>query len=102
MFSNFIQNLLNTGGQAQAMQRYAQIASRVNSLNAESQNPLDTLYPDTKKINSPSFEKVLQSTSKSNFGTLLLDPKLKQVSASIVKETPQVSFEKAIPFPNIL
>lgn len=86
MFSNFIQNLLNTGGQAQAMQRYAQIANRVNNLNAEPQNPLDTIYPNTQKVNSPSFEKVLQSTTKSNFGNLLLDPKLKQVSASIVKE----------------
>ena len=86
MFSNFIQNLLNTGGQTQAMQRYAQLTSKVNNLNAadESQNPLDAIYPNNGKINSPSFEKVLQSATKSNFGTLLLDPSLKKVNADIV------------------
>ena len=91
MFSNFIQNLLNTGGQTQAMQRYAQLTNRVNNINNEAQNPLDTIYPNNGKINSPSFEKVLQSTTKSNFGSLLLDPKVKQVSADIVKQSPQVS-----------
>ena len=89
MFSNFIQNLLNTGGQAQAMQRYAQIANKVNNLTATNQNPLDAIYPNNAKVNSPSFEKVLQATSKSNFGTLLLDPKLKQVQASIVNQNIQ-------------
>ena len=85
MFSNFIQGLLNTGGQAQAMQRYAQIYNRVNNFN--SPNPLDTIYPNNAKVNTPSFEKVLQATTKSNFGTLLLDPKLKQVQASIVNQS---------------
>ena len=94
MFSNFIQNLLNTGGQAQAMQRYAQLSSKVNNLNAseEPQNPLDAIYPNNGKINSPSFEKVLQSTTKSNFGTLLLDPSLKRVNADIVPS----SFSKSL------
>ncbi len=98
MFSNFIQNLLNTGGQAQAMQRYAQIANRVNNLTAaeEPQNPLDAIYPNNGKINSPSFEKVLQSTSKSNFGTLLLDPQLKKVNANIVTQSPQISLTNAL------
>ena len=99
MFSNFIQGLLNSGGQAQAMQRYAQIANRVDNLNPQSaQNPLDTLYPanNNTKINSPSFEKVLQTTSKSNFGTLLLDPKLKQVHADIVRQNPQTSLSNAL------
>ena len=53
MFSNFIQNLLNTGGQAQAMQRYAQIANKVNNIANEPQNPLDTIYPNTAKTNTP-------------------------------------------------
>ena len=106
MFSNFIQNLLNTGGQTQAMQRYAQIANRVNNLNApkESQNPPDTIYPNNQKVNAPSFEKVLQASAKSNFGTLLLDPKLKQVSATIasqqqteeIPQTLQTSLNKAL------
>lgn len=99
MFSQFIQGLLNTGGQAQAMQRYSQIANKINSLNApaETQNPLDTIYPNTQKVNNaPSFEKVLQSTTTSNFGTLLLDPRLKQVNADIIKESPQISFSNAL------
>ncbi len=95
MFSNFIQNLLNTGGQAQAIQRYAQIASKVNSLNAEpAKNPLDSLYPADKK--AESFEKVLSATAKSDFGTLLLDPRLKQVNADIVRQTPQTALDNAL------
>lgn len=95
MFSNFIQNLLNTGGQAQAVQRYSQIANRVNSLNTpnEPQNPLDAIYPN-KNTNVQSFENVLQASAKSNFGTLLLDPKLKQVNANIV--SPQVNLTSAL------
>lgn len=96
MFSQFIQNLLNSGGQAQTMQRYAQLSNRVNAPTQEAQNPLDTIYPNNSKINSPSFEKVLQSSTKSNFGTLLLDPQLKSVNASIIKESPQVSLNRAL------
>lgn len=100
MFSQFIQNLLNTGGQAQAMQRYSQLSNKVAA--AQSQNPLDTIYPNSAKINSPSFEKVLQSTTKSNFGTLLLDPNLKHVNADIIKQSPQISFNNALSEANAL
>ena len=99
MFSQFIQGLLNTGGQTQAMQRYAQIANKVNNLTAsnEPQNPLDALYPNTQvNNNNPSFEKVLQSATKSNFGTLLLDPRLKNVDAQIIKQSPQISLTNAL------
>jgi soluble lytic murein transglycosylase-like protein len=98
MFSNFIQNLLNTGGQTQAMQRYAQIANRVNNLNPQqvSQNPLDTIYPTSQSTQTKSFEQVLQSSTKSNFGTLLLDPRIKQVNADIVKQTPQTTLSNAL------
>lgn len=96
MFSQFIQNLLNSGGQTQAMQRYAQLNNKVNAPTQEAQNPLDAIYPNNGKINSPSFEKVLQSSTKSNFGTLLLDPQLKSVNASIIKESPQVSLNRAL------
>lgn len=99
MFSNFIQNLLNTGGHAQAMQRYAQISNRVNNLNPQQaqipQNPLDTIYPKNAQKTTP-FEEVLQSSAKSNFGSLLLDPRLKQVNANIVKQTPQSSLQNAL------
>lgn len=96
MFSNFIQNLLNTGGQAQAMQRYAQITNKVNNLTNEPKNPLDALYPNNTQTNSPSFEKVLQATTKSNFETLLLNPQLKQVNANIINQTPQTSLNTAL------
>lgn len=99
MFSNFIQNLLNTGGQAQAMQRYAQISNRVNNLNPQQaqipQNPLDTIYPKNAQ-KTTQFEEVLQSSAKSNFGSLLLDPRLKQVNANIVKQSPQTSLQNAL------
>lgn len=98
MFSNFIQGLLNAGGQAQAIERYAQIQNKVNNLRAQdTQNPLDTLYPSqAKKVETPSFEKVLQASQKSNFGTLLLDPKLKQVQADIVRQNPQLSMSNVM------
>ena len=101
MFSNFIQNLLNSGGQAQAMERYAQILARANARNAQkmpqtNQNPLDTIYPNTKVNNHQSFENVLKATTKSNFGTLLLDPKIKEVNAQIVKQSPQISLNQAL------
>ena len=38
----------------------------------------------------------MQSSTKSNFGTLLLDPQLKSVNASIIKESPQVSLNRAL------
>ena len=60
MFSQFIQNLLNSGGQTQAMQRYAQLSNRVNAQTQEAQNPLDAIYPNNSKINSPSFEKSIK------------------------------------------
>ena len=98
MFSNFIQGLLNSGGQAQAMQRYAQLAAKVNNMYPDQQTALDQLYPNTqnKSVNSQSFEKVLQATTKSNFGTLLIDPKLKQVNANIISQTPKATVNKAI------
>ena len=96
MFSNFIQNLLNTGGQTQAMQRYAQISNRINQQNNVPQNPLDTIYPNTAVKKTQSFEEVLKAGTKSNFGTLLLDPRLKQVNANIVKQAPQVSLNQAL------
>lgn len=97
MFSNFIQNLLNTGGQTQAMQRYAQINNRVSNLNPQQpQNPLDAIYPQNKVTKTTPFEEVLQSSAKSNFGTLLLDPRIKQVNANIVKQAPQISLKNAL------
>lgn len=94
MFSQFIQNLLNSGGQNAAIQRYAQLSNFQNNLNGVQtpQNPLDTIYPNNPaKVNSPSFEKVLQSTTQTNFGSLLLNPQSMKVNANIVQNNPSVS-----------
>jgi soluble lytic murein transglycosylase-like protein len=97
MFSNFIQNLLNTGGQAQAMQRAVQINSKVNPAApkpAQAQNPLDVIYPNnpaqgsqqlqqTSKNAPQPFDKILQAQAKMNFGSLLLNPESLKVNAKI-------------------
>ena len=81
MFSQMIQNLLNSGGKAAAMQRAAQINSYVNNMSRvlnpaqNKSNPLDTIYPGDG-MNVQSFEKVLSNTKQSNFGSLLLNPEL--------------------------
>lgn len=95
MFSNFIQNLLNSGGQSAAIQRYAQINQRVNNYNAqvEPKNPLDTIYPNN---NTVSFEKVLQASTKSNFGTLLMNPQSLKVNASLASENQIASLTNAL------
>ena len=88
MFSNFIRNLLSTGGEANAMQRAMQMNQKVNMAYRNNtvtpQNPLDTIYPNSTN-NVKSFENVLQSTTTANFGSLLLNPKNLNVNAQIVK-----------------
>lgn len=90
MFSKMIQNLLNSGGKASAMQRAAQINNYVNNRNKQvnseniiSSNPnaLDTIYPTGSTVES--FEKVLSGTTKSNFGSLLLNPSSLQVNGNV-------------------
>lgn len=93
MFSEMIQGLLNSGGKTQAMQRYAQLQSRVanfkNQINGpeipQTQNPIDTIYP-TNRPTVQSFENVLKTSSK-DFGSLLLGPQSMNVNANIIKNT---------------
>ena len=89
MFSNFIRNLLSTGGEANAMQRAMQINQKVNMANYQQnvtpQNPLDAIYPSNNNNNIKSFESVLQSSTTANFGSLLLNPKSLSVNAQIAK-----------------
>ena len=97
MFSEMIQGLLNSGGKAQAMQRYAQLQNRVanfrNQINGpeipQTQNPIDTIYPNTK-ANVQSFENVLKS-SATDFGSLLLGPQAMKVNANLIKNTNPVN-----------
>lgn len=87
MFSEMIQNLLNSGGRAAAMQRAAQINGYVNSvnkqLNPQKTSDLNSIYPPGAN-NVQSFEKVMAgSTSAANFGSLLLNPESLNVKGNI-------------------
>lgn len=96
MFSNFIQNLLNTGGQGAAMQRAAQMNAHLNRLypsqnmvnsSAQSASPLTN---SDLPVNLPkSFNEALKTSMPQavDFGQLLLNPKVKKVNA--VLSSPQ-------------
>ncbi len=91
MFSSFIQNLLNTGGQTAAMQRAAQMNAHLNRLyptqssqvqpNTSVQAPLTN--SDLPANLPKSFNEALQNSMPQsvNFGQLLLNPKVKKVNA---------------------
>lgn len=103
MFSKMIQNMLSASGKSAAMQRYAAINNQVRNVQAQiygpeqtiPKNPIDTIYPANNK-NIQSFENVLKSTTKSDFGSLLLGPQSMNVKANIVKNVPSQSFNNAI------
>ena len=102
MFSSFIRNLLSTGGEANAMQRAMQINQKIlsatpkaNPANINPQNPLDTIYPNSNP-NVKSFEKVLQSSTTANFGSLLLNPKKLNVDAQIADPDSMNALNQAI------
>ena len=103
MFSKMIQNLLSSSGKFAAMQRYAALSNQVRSIQDQiygpqqpvSQNPMDTIYPAGKK-NVQSFENILQSTAKSDFGSLLLGPQSMNVKANLLKNTSAQTFSNAV------
>ena len=100
MFSNFIQNLLSSGGETSAMQRALQLNQKVNASYAKNnaitpKNPLDAVYP-SEKTNVKSFEKVLQSSTTANFGSLLLDPKVLKVNAELARTNGMNTVNQAI------
>ncbi len=106
MFSNFIQNLLNTGGQQAAMQRAVQMNARVVKQTQEkptAQNPLDVIYPNNPAVKTPAdknvtpFDKILQSQAQVNFGSLLLNPEILNVSAKIAKPEDIDALESIMP-----
>lgn len=103
MFSKMIQNLLSSSGKSAAMQRYAALNNQVRNIKEQiygpqqpvAQNPMDTLYPANKK-NVQSFENILQSSAKTDFGSLLLGPQAMNVKANIIKNTSAQTFNNAI------
>ncbi len=100
MFSQMIQRMLNSGGQAAAMQRAAQMNRYVNNFygpqaTQNAQN-LQSIQPPTNP-NVQSFEKVLSSTQNINkFGSLLLNPESMKVRAQIAKTNPTESLNNVI------
>ena len=74
MFSSMIQNLLSSSGQASAMQRAVQMNNYVKNINAQWQ-PVEKKM-DVGQLNKeiPSFDKVMQATSKTKLGELLINP----------------------------
>jgi soluble lytic murein transglycosylase-like protein len=87
MFSEMIQNLLNSGGKAAAMQRAAQINKYVENFNRQvnpkvANNGIDSLYPPSSD-NVQSFEKVMAGTAQANFGSLLLNPESLNVRGTL-------------------
>ena len=80
MFSSMIQNLLNSSGQASAMQRAVQMNGYINSFNQTSPNHSNNVEMQT--ANNVSFDKVLKESSKTKFGSLLSNPATR-VSAQI-------------------
>ena len=73
MFSSMIQNLLSSSGQANAMQRAAQMNNYVNSFNSQ-WAPVDKNVQSPINTQNVSFDKVLQSSAKAKFGDLLTNP----------------------------
>ena len=77
MFSSMIQNLLSTSGHSNAMQRAVQMNNQMQSINAQL-NPVPK--QSVNGLQAPnsnqtvSFEKVLQSSTKTRFGDLLTNP----------------------------
>lgn len=82
MFSSMLQNLLNSSGQANAMQRAVQMNNYINRYNAQWQ-PVDKNTPTASEQNHiQSFDTVLKNSATVKFGDLLTKPQTK-VSANI-------------------
>ena len=96
MFSEMIQGLLSSSGQANAMKRYTQVTNYINGApskaeQAAAMKSAGVQLPDASSVQS--FDKVLQSTAKAQFGTLLKNRGISSVDASIYTN-PNVNFNK--------
>lgn len=100
MFSSMIQNLLSSGGQAQAAQRYVELNRYVDNFNkqikAQNTSELQQNMQSTNNIdgvpsyNGPSFDNVLKASAKTPFGSLLTGKAL-NVNAQKVEASDTVS-----------
>ncbi len=98
MFSEMIQRMLNSGGQAAAMQRAMQMNKYLDNFYNKGVNNLNnvnsTLPPTNPNVQS--FEKVLSSAQKVNFGSLLLNPETMNVKAELAKTNPTETLNNAL------
>ena len=73
MFSEMIQSLLSSGGQANAMKRYTQMTNYIDGVPAKAD--FAKLKSDSVQLPNassvPSFDNVLQSTAKTQFGEII-------------------------------
>lgn len=84
MFSEMLQSLLNSSGQAKAMQRYSQMNNYVNGLNNQiSQKTAQANATLPPKESVQSFDNVLKSTAQSQFGMLIKNKATEKVNASL-------------------
>lgn len=74
MFSSMIQNLLSSSGQASAMQRAVQMNNQIKTINSQWVPVEKQAEVNLNSKNTVSFEKVLQSGTKTKFGDLLTNP----------------------------
>ena len=79
-----IQSLLNSGGQANTIKRYAQVNNYINGVPAKADMAaLEKMGGLPAKDSIQSFDKVLQSTAGAKFGTLLRADGVKNVNAQL-------------------
>lgn len=83
MFSEMLQGLLNSSGQAKAMQRYTQMNNYVNGLNGQVAQQKNNVNNLPSKDSIQSFDNVLKSTAQSQFGMLIKNKAAEKVNTSL-------------------
>ena len=83
MFSEMLQGLLNSSGQAKAMQRYTQMNNYVNGLSGQVAQQKNNINNLPAKDSIQSFDNVLKSTAQSQFGMLIKNKAAEKVNASL-------------------
>ncbi len=96
MFSEMLQRMLNSGGQAAAIQRAAQMNQYINNFYKTKNVTGTTINSPIPSSNVQSFESVLSSSKKVDFGNLLLNPETMKVKAELVKTNPTESLNNAL------
>lgn len=101
MFSEMLQGLLNSSGQAKAMQRYNQMNNYVNSLNGQRAIVKNNQIELPAKDSVQSFDNVLKTTAQSQFGMLIKNKAAEKVNAQLyttpISAKNQTSATSAIP-----